>query len=263
MFSGASEKNIIWVQKHDKGFWVTNEQDLFWERVWLDDWEPHTFKIFDIFLDPDHSFIDIGAWIGPTALYGCQIAKHCYAIEPDPVAFCQLKENFALNPALLAKATLSNLCIADVNGTVTLGNKTSDLGGDSMSSLLFADGPTAWRVPAVTLTQYLQDQGIDDCNFIKMDVEGAEALILPSIAELLNHTRPTLCLSLHAKYFDCPGEVLLPIVEVLEKYRHIYTDKWIAVDRNFILDENNVKGCYELICTDLEVDAAGRIVRQR
>jgi len=33
MFSSASEKNIIWVEKHDNGFWVTNEQDLFEENL--------------------------------------------------------------------------------------------------------------------------------------------------------------------------------------------------------------------------------------
>lgn len=185
------QNGIFLVQKNAKRFRVTNEQYLFWERVLLDDWEPHTFRIFDIFLDENHSFIDIGAWIGPTSLYGCQIARHCYAIELDPVAFRQLKENFELNPKLIPRVTLSNQCIADFCGTISLGNKTSSIGGDSMSSVLFSGGTKSWTVPATTLTQFVRDHDIDDCNFIKIDVEGREAIILPAIAELLDQTRPT------------------------------------------------------------------------
>ena len=53
----------------------------------------------------------MGAWIGPTVLYGCQNAKFCYAIEPDPVAFRQLKNNVDLNPSLISRISFSNSCV--------------------------------------------------------------------------------------------------------------------------------------------------------
>src|ERR1700687_4776653 len=40
-----------------------------------------------------HCYIDVGAWIGPTLLYGCQLAKMAYGLEPDPIAFAELEQH--------------------------------------------------------------------------------------------------------------------------------------------------------------------------
>ena len=44
----------------------------FWKKVQDENWEPKTFEILNKFLDKNHSYVEIGAWIGPTALYGAQ-----------------------------------------------------------------------------------------------------------------------------------------------------------------------------------------------
>ncbi|MDE1831716.1 MAG: FkbM family methyltransferase [Thaumarchaeota archaeon] len=91
-------------------------------------------------------------------------------------------KNVRLNPELISKITLSNQCILDICGSTTIGNKTSSEGGDSMSSVLFADASKSWIVSATTLTQYAKMHRIDDCNFIKMDIEGGEVIVLPNIS---------------------------------------------------------------------------------
>lgn len=45
------------------------------------------------YCNKENTYIDIGAWIGPTVLYGACVSKHVYAIEPDPAAVSQLKKN--------------------------------------------------------------------------------------------------------------------------------------------------------------------------
>lgn len=88
----------VQIEKNGKAFYVNSSNNAnFWAQLQLGVWEPETFKIFDIFLDENHSYVDLGAWIGPTVLYGCQKAKFCYAIEPDPIAFKNLKKNIELN----------------------------------------------------------------------------------------------------------------------------------------------------------------------
>ena len=91
------KREKIKIEKNDKTFFVDSSNNTsFWAQLQVGVWEPETFKIFDIFLDKNHSYIDLGAWIGPTVLYGCQNAKFCYAVEPDPVAFKNLKNNIDL-----------------------------------------------------------------------------------------------------------------------------------------------------------------------
>src|SRR5208283_1742097 len=139
------------VIKNGHQWLVNNEEKEFWDLLERGIWEPFAFGVFDRFLDPGHSFVDGGAWIGPTVLYGAHLARHCYALEPDPVAFSRLRENVFLNASLQDRITLSSQCLSASCGPTRLGNKTSSVGGGSMSSLLFAGSRLTWNVSGVTL----------------------------------------------------------------------------------------------------------------
>src|SRR5258708_34817363 len=62
---------------------------------WFDSgvWEPETFEIFDSYVTPDTFFLDIGSWIGPTALYAASKARRVICLEPDPIAAAKLRCN--------------------------------------------------------------------------------------------------------------------------------------------------------------------------
>jgi FkbM family methyltransferase len=211
--------------------------------------EPDTFDVFDAFLDGEHTYIDVGAWIGPTALYGCQLAKHCYAIEPDPVAYKLLEVNFRLNPALLQKTTLFRGCIGDTCGVARLGNIWSAVGGDSRSSLLGAGARVEWKVQSTTLQRFMKEHGVENCNFIKMDVEGGETVILPSIATFLAAEKPTLHLSLHPFLYHNPYEEMNTILEVLSPYPHILDKRARPIDPGSLLRDGGFQSCDCIVAT--------------
>jgi FkbM family methyltransferase len=229
--------------------WLANNADsAFWHRVEIGDWEPFAFRLLDRFLDRNHSYIDVGAWIGPTLLYGSHIAQHCYALEPDPVAFSRLLENVQLNPSLRDRVTLSNACLAPRSGFARLGNKTSPNGGDSMSSCLFAGSPLHWEVSGVTLEDFVASHKIRDCTFIKM--EGGEFDVLPAISEFLTSNKPTLYVSLHPRFLDDAIQKVKGVEEVLSRYRHIYTPDLKEVPADFVSNPLTFRSCYELVLTD-------------
>jgi FkbM family methyltransferase len=169
--------------------------DSFWQLVSDGAWEPDTFAVFRRFIDREHSYVDIGSWVGPTLLYGSKLAKHAYGVEPDPIAFKELKQNLALNAGLSENVNIFNLCIAEASGEVRFGNRAE--GGDSTSSLLFSSGKTTWTVKATSFCEFVNQNRIHDCNFIKMDIEGGEFRVLPSMISYLREHRPTFFLSLH------------------------------------------------------------------
>ena len=78
------------VSRYKRGWmqfvYVKSARNLFYQN-----WEKQTFQILDKFLEKNYSYIDIGSWIGTTALYACQLSRHCYAIEPNPISFKELK----------------------------------------------------------------------------------------------------------------------------------------------------------------------------
>lgn len=106
----------------------------FWQDYDRGNWEPDTQVVFRRFIDGQHSYIDIGAWIGPTLLLGCQLAKRTYGVEPDPIAYTELAKNVALNAQLTGKVVLFQLCISPLSGEQSFGSQTE--GGGSTSSLL-------------------------------------------------------------------------------------------------------------------------------
>jgi FkbM family methyltransferase len=211
-------------------------------------YEPNTHKIFDKFLDPNYSYIDIGAFIGSTVLYGAHLAKKVYAIEPDPIAFKELQKNVSLNPLLQKKIEIHQKCLCTCSEKVKFGSMSK--GGDSMSSLLFANSKTSWVVDGITFQEFINENNITDCNFIKMDIEGGELLVLPSMEKYLEKEKPILYLSMHPHFFKNPKNDTKKIIDVLKIYKNIYTDERKKIELNDLLTEKRLKKRYAILATD-------------
>ncbi len=187
---------------NDKSFFVdSTDYEYFWPAVNDGAWETDTYRIFDENIDTETLVIDIGAWVGPTVLYSAQLAKKCVAYEPDPIAFPRLQDNLKLN----ADASWSkNLTIYDkaVNakgGEIPFGSQHD--GGDSMSSVLFADSSTSWVVGAVTLEDVFAEHAKpNQKTFLKIDIEGGEYALIPEIKDFLADPRVVAYISLHPHF---------------------------------------------------------------
>jgi FkbM family methyltransferase len=181
--------------------------NAFWKSVEAGEWEPYTFEVLDRFVTSETNVIDIGAWIGPVTLYASKTAKHVYAVEPDPVAF---KELSAL--AAVPNVSLFNQAILNRNGKVTLGGEI--LGS---STTRIGCETNAFETPCVTLESFVDGNKIDGPIFIKMDVEGAEELILES--RFFEKYRPTLYLSVHHPLYKNSQRVEARIAELRKLYQ--------------------------------------------
>lgn len=123
-------------------------------------------------------FIDIGANIGAYSLFVAAEAgpgARILAVEPQPEIFSRLTYNIAQNPFGSVKAVACAL--ADKPGELTLFLDPSNRGESSVRILRSSIGSTV-RVPATTLLALMENEGYDRLDAIKLDVEGAEDLIL-------------------------------------------------------------------------------------
>jgi len=212
--------------------------DHFWRSYENGSWEPETSAVFRRFIDPQRSYVDIGAWIGPTLLLGCQLAKRAYGVEPDPIAFAELLENIQHNRPLTDNVRLFNLCITPVSGKVSFGSRGT--GGDSMSSLLFSSEATSWKVEGIKFEDWIKQNDISDCTFVKIDIEGGEYSLLPSMRTFLRCNRPTVLLSLHPCFLGDLGaqgakaklknsllrfKSTLQILHLLAFYKYLYSPR--------------------------------------
>jgi FkbM family methyltransferase len=253
------------VQIGDIAFLVSaaDERRAYWDSVTAGRWEPQTFGALHRFLSGDFSYIDIGAWIGPTALYGANFARRVYAIEPDTTAYAELAANVALNPSPAMRIALNEVCIAPEAGRLQLfaggmyrgGNSRF---GDSMSGIVPTPGDGGQEsrtVTGVPLDAFMTAHEITDCGFIKMDVEGAEySLINGKWRRMSAFGMPALNLSFHAPRAQQREELIGACLEELSLcYRHLYS----ALDKRVLNAPQLLRGV-----RDWRDDAPGSAWRQ-
>lgn len=206
------------ITRKGEEFEVAPGHEWFWPGFADGSWEPDTFDIFDRFLKPDSTMLDIGAWIGPTVMYAARRCKEVFAFEPDVVAIPSLVHNIVHND--LKNVTAYSAAVTDQWGRMPFGPRGQY--GDSMSSVLWAKTGEVSTVPFATLIRDLQP------DFIKIDIEGGEMRIFEGAREVIEDLKPTVHLSLHTPYFvpqKYDAEYREKITEALSVFPYLYNEK--------------------------------------
>ena len=129
-------------------------------------------------LHPDFVFLDIGANIGGYALAVAAKAgprARILAMEPQPDVFERLVYNIRANPFGTVKALA--VAVADRDGEITLFLDPRNKGEASVK-IVNQDRAGRVRVPARALLGIVEEEGLDHIDAMKLDVEGAEDIIL-------------------------------------------------------------------------------------
>jgi FkbM family methyltransferase len=130
-------------------------------------------------LTGDFIFIDVGASVGGYALF---VAAHggararILAVEPLPEIFERLVYNIDQNAFANVKAV--SCALADRDGEIALFIHSSNRGETSVRIVSADAGGAQLRVPAKTLLSLLREEGYERVDAIKLDIEGAEDLVL-------------------------------------------------------------------------------------
>lgn len=161
-------------------------------------------KIYkDIFKDKQPNsmtIVDVGANIGIVTQYMQPFAKKLYAIEPSEEHFEALAKNKEFNG--WDNVELFKLALADKDGEMTLSQNSQNRTMNSLmvsnrhdrntDKLILYDGinekpmlsvrgyDTKTTVPTKSIDHFFEENNIDEVDFMKFDVEGAEDLILRS-----------------------------------------------------------------------------------
>jgi FkbM family methyltransferase len=124
------------------------------------------------------TFVDVGANIGAYALFVGVLAGpsgRILAVEPQQDVFDRLTYNIRLNPHGTIKAL--DCAVADKPGELTMFLDARNRGESSVKIIGTNQAGTV-RVPAKTLLELLIDEGFSHVDAVKLDVEGAEDIIL-------------------------------------------------------------------------------------
>ena len=131
--------------------------------------------------DSGHVIIDVGAHIGTFALLAASRIPRgrVYAIEPCHNTYNFLRVNIALNKA--RNISSHNVALSDQTGQCDLFYSSANW-GHSIVKARVADGET---VNCYSLADFLSENRIDKCHFIKMNAEGAEFPVVLNTAKTI------------------------------------------------------------------------------
>lgn len=206
----------------------------FWRKASAGDWEPETFAVLDQFLSSENDYLDIGAWIGPTVLYGARKARHVYCFEPDPTAFRHLAWNLDLND--IRNVSAFGVALSDQFGVARMASTRGEP-GDSTSSLLH-DAAHGTDALTIAWEQFQAVQDLSQVSLVKMDIEGAEFFVLPTLLNWLKQKRPALFLSLHTPLLEEADRYsrMESLLESLRFYNHVFDENGQPVTVQALLE---------------------------
>lgn len=203
---------------------------FFWQIMNEGGFEPGLFKILDHYLKPDSVYCDIGAWIGPTAIYASKLCKQVIAFEPDPKAWKYLHKNLKRNQ--VKNIRTHNIAIGKYNGRVKMASH-GKRPGDSMSSMInISRYKKYFRAKALTWDTYVSQFNPEKIDLIKMDIEGGEVIIVPTMRAYLEQFKPVLHLSLHPAYLDRETRIerIQKVFDSLDFYREVRDENMNLID---------------------------------
>jgi FkbM family methyltransferase len=133
--------------------------------------------------------IDVGANIGCVSLLWRLTNKNgrIIAIEPHPVTFRRMLDNFSLNQIAAIESVEAAIGSHDGQIEILIDNDNNSMAKVVSASEVmpaFKDQRTT-QVPCLTLDGLLADRGITRVDLLKIDVEGAEELCLEGARKTL------------------------------------------------------------------------------
>jgi len=163
-------------------------------------------EIWAAWLRPGDLFVDVGANSGAYTLWAADLGANVIAIEPSPKAYRQLRKNLDLNGY---RVEVIAAAAGDRSGMITV---TADLG--TMNHLSLDSHLAGDQVPMITLDDVIGDR---DVAGVKVDVEGAERLVLNGATRALREHRIRLLqLEWNSSCWELMGESREPVRILLE-----------------------------------------------
>lgn len=164
-------------------FIVENPSD--WYRLARGNFETGFAEELLSVINPGDIFLDVGAAQGLYSLLAAKAGAEVYAVDPDPLSITSLKKNLSLNLQVESKLHILELAVAAKEGILEF---NYDPKGVQAGSLKRVNRELQVKVliPTTTIDTLVRSQTIKPPTVIKIDVEGAEGLVLEGMRGYLN-----------------------------------------------------------------------------
>ena len=177
---------------------------------------------------------NVGAWTIPLARQIGTSGIVC-AFEPVPANLRRLEQAIALNALL--NVQVSSIALGDGSRSVDMWLKSEQTGADSGTAAVVPVGTGHLTVSMRTLDEWAANTGLHRLDFIKLDVEGAEFLVLVGATSVLKRFRPLILAEFDDYWMTTHGKSAVDIARWAEDW-HYRVLRWNRHERRFVLADH-------------------------
>lgn len=153
--------------------------------------------------------LDVGANCGLFSVLAAQRfpSARIYAFEPAPDLAALARDNLKVHDGIVVQKAVANKS----GETVLFVNKDSQQTNSIIRDAVVAVGnlSSEYAVEAISLDDFATSEGIDAIDLLKIDVQGAESLVLEGASETLKKTR---ALIVEVSFLDPRAQTLMQIL---------------------------------------------------
>jgi FkbM family methyltransferase len=203
VLTAIGERGRMWAELH-----VTAASKVLYANP--PDW--NEMQAWRRLLRPGDLFVDVGSNVGPYALWAGDLGASVIAVEPSPAAALRLRRNVAHNDFPIA---VLECALADRRCRMRLTREK-----DAMNHLVRDADRPGEEIAVDTLDNVLGDR---TAAGVKIDVEGAERLVLEGARRALRERRiAVLQLEWNSMSRSLLAETRAPVAELLREYGYTF-----------------------------------------
>ena len=198
--------------------------------------EPLATELLQQILKPSSVFLDVGAHLGYFSCLGAALCKdgEVHAFEIDPLSVERLMANADLNDFKNLKVV--SMAVTNEKGVVRIPKRVEPNPGLGINQ----KAKDYIEVPSTDLDSYVVENQISP-DFIKIDVEGAEALVLGGMKEILEEGKVQILIEIHPNLLQSNfNSSTAAVLGVLENYGYTFKS----------MEHRESQGNQELISSD-------------
>jgi FkbM family methyltransferase len=193
------------------------------------EWEPKTWQALQPHVPAGGTFVDVGAHIGWYSLKAAKLVGprgRVIAVEPDHETLRTLRDNIRASGAS-AIIVVAPVACSDSEGTLNF--YAAPRANTGLSSLSLKNASQlggiagSYQVRARRLDDIVKEAGVTRVDAVKIDVEGAEFLVLKGAAETLDHYRPVVAVELMDEGLQAMGSSVEEVMAFMRAHGYVPT----------------------------------------
>ena len=175
--------------------------------IWLGIWDDVIRDAVLRLLPPDAVILDVGASVGAwTVPLARRLAADGRVIAFEPVPANRTRLEHAVRANALGNVTVSALALGDAARDVGMWLRSSLTGAESGTAAIVESGNAHLTVEMRPMDAWADEAALSRLDFIKLDVEGAELMVLAGAERTVGRLRPLILAEFDEYWMSTHGQ---------------------------------------------------------